>query len=271
MALPDFEELTKTAKAFHTSWVNIDNPLLSIKAIADLSTIGKALSIAQPFDPKLVSGLRDSLGDWRIKSKLDPSQILDLDIRTKLYETKGFNKTLTSFPPDAFNEAIVLTGVKPSSQEIPLYRNKNSRSPKNEEAYKLIYQLEVTIRLFITQHMEHRFGTKWLKQQIPGETLKTWEEKKQKALEKGQPDRHLIEYSDFTDYEKIFTRKNNWNEVFKPFFKRKESLQESFYRLGPVRICTMHSRIITEGDLLMLYVEFQRLMRAMGVVEISQV
>jgi len=63
----------------------------------------------------------------------------------------------------------------------------------------------------------------------------------------------------------IITRRDNWEAVFKPIFCRAESVIESFQRLYPIRICTMHARVITQDDELYLYVEVKRLLAAIGI------
>jgi len=73
---------------------------------------------------------------------------------------------------------------------------------------------------------------------------KEWVEKRQKARAGWESSERLIDYADFTDYVDIISRKDNWNEVFRPRFGRLQFIQESLYRLHPVRLCTMHSRIL---------------------------
>jgi hypothetical protein len=51
--------------------------------------------------------------------------------------------------------------------------------------------------------------------------------------------------------------------VFEPFFRRLEDVRESFQRLHPIRLDTMHARPITQDDELLLYVEARRLARVM--------
>ena len=112
--------------------------------------------------------------------------------------------------------------------------------------------------------MEATFGDNWIKQQVPGDVLTAWREKKQKAKDEGEPERSLIAYADFTDYVKIITRKDNWNTCFERFFRRQSSIQEFFQRLYPIRICTTHARLITQDDELYLYVETKRILSAIG-------
>ncbi len=56
---------------------------------------------------------------------------------------------------------------------------------------------------------------------------------------------------------------SNWNAAFAPFFKRQESVRESFQRLYPIRLDTAHARLITQDDELLLYVEVKRLVKVM--------
>ena len=71
----------------------------------------------------------------------------------------------------------------------------------------------------------------------------------------------LIAYADFTDYVLVICKADNWREVFEGHFDRPESVRESFQRLHPIRLDTMHARPIGQDDELLLYVEVKRLVR----------
>ena len=107
-------------------------------------------------------------------------------------------------------------------------------------------------------------GKNWIKRRVSSQMRQKWCDKRKKAVASGDPERPLIVYADFTDYETIIVRKDNWKEVFQSMFQRKTLVQESFQRLYPIRVCTMHSRIITQDDELYLHAETQRLLRAIG-------
>jgi hypothetical protein len=113
--------------------------------------------------------------------------------------------------------------------------------------------------------MKAAFGEHWIKHRVPGEMRKSWQDKRQKAQDNGGKNWSLIAYADFTDYETIITRNDNWSAVFKSVFDRPELVRESFQRLYPIRLCTMHARIITQDDELYLHVETMRLLKAIGV------
>jgi hypothetical protein len=93
--------------------------------------------------------------------------------------------------------------------------------------------------------------------------LAKWREKKERAQRHTDTDLPLIAYADFRDYEQVICRKDNW-KIFEVYFERPEGIRESFQRLYPVRIDTMHSRLITQDDELFLLVECKRLMEAMS-------
>ena len=60
----------------------------------------------------------------------------------------------------------------------------------------------------------------------------------------------------------IIEQGDNWKGAFKSVFRRPEDVRESFQRLYPVRIVTMHSRIVTLEDELLLMVETSRVLKA---------
>jgi len=109
-------------------------------------------------------------------------------------------------------------------------------------------------------------GKNWIKKCVSGEMRTQWQKKRDDAVARGEPKRPLIAYADFTDYEKIIVRRDNWNNVFQSVFCRKELVQESLRRLYPIRICTMHARIITQNDELYLHAETTRLWLAIREV-----
>jgi hypothetical protein len=88
-----------------------------------------------------------------------------------------------------------------------------------------------------------------------------WIRKRETAVARGETARALIDYADFT--EAIIERNDNWQTVFRHVFERQEDVRESFQRLFPVRICTMHARTVTLEDELFLVAETTRLLRVM--------
>lgn len=136
---------------------------------------------------------------------------------------------------------------------------------RTNAAHDRLQRFETRLRQFIDEQMTKACGDQWIKHRVPGPIRQSWIEKREKARAKGEADHPLIAYADFSDYVPIITQKNNWNEVFEPVFRRPTFVQESFQRLYPIRICTMHARMITHDDEIYLYVEIKRVLSAIGV------
>jgi hypothetical protein len=75
----------------------------------------------------------------------------------------------------------------------------------------------------------------------------------------------LIWYADFTDYEPIITRADNWKAIFVHFFQRAEHVRESLQRLYLPRLATMHARPLTQDDELFVYVELKRIVQRFSI------
>ena len=119
------------------------------------------------------------------------------------------------------------------------------------------------VRRFIGEAMHAQYGEDWMKKQLPKNMLDGWRAKEEAASKAGRDPCGLIDYADFSDYLLIIEKKDNWNAVFRSVFFRQENIRESLVRLYPVRIATMHARIITLDDDLYLRSETQRVLSAM--------
>lgn len=99
---------------------------------------------------------------------------------------------------------------------------------------------------------------------MPNGVYDQWQEKKKKGEQAGGKEWPLITYADFRDYVLIIGRSDNWKMVFQRFFGRLENVRESLQRLYPIRVSTMHARLISQNDELLLYSETRRLVKAIG-------
>ena len=270
----DTLEIQRSIQAMTTSWIDELNRTLSLEGLVALHGIGRGLGTMQPFEPRLADALRADLGDWRNRITWPPAIFDDAIVRTAFYEKRGLNPTLAAFPSDAFEQIVSNAGLKGS--ETPIadgYGFEPEREAADIEfafertnsAHDTLQRFETQLRSFIDQRMEHTYGKDWIKQRVPGEIWSKWVDKRQKAKDEGEQEWPLIAYADFSDYPTIITKKDNWENVFAAVFRRKTSVQESFQRLNPIRICTMHSRLITQDDELYLLVESKRLLKAIGI------
>ncbi|MEN8132072.1 MAG: Swt1 family HEPN domain-containing protein [Pseudomonadota bacterium] len=269
-------EVEKAFEAMSTPWLDTKNTALSLNGFSELQAIGRILNTESPFDEMVAATLRDELGDWRNISTISEAIINDPLARTDFYCDLGFNNALTDFPAKAFDQCLDVARLR--APILPLVVPANDRgghdnqdeevsSGCNRTAYDLLFGFETELRNFIDKVMTQAFGERWVKTRVPGKVHQEWRKKWQRAKEKGEPVRPIIAYADFSDYIQIIVRKDNWDEVFNQFFNRKEDIQESFIRLYPIRICTMHARIITIDDELLLNVETKRILKAIGVVK----
>lgn len=247
----------------NSPWLNMRDPLESLTGMASLYGIGTALGTYDSFGDTLSDLLRGDLGDWRNEISWQQSIFDDSASRHNFYREQGFNSSLTAFPSKTFEETLTVTGiVQDSEQEGPLDRKDKDEEKslkRTNKAHSKIFTLETELREFIAVNLHRTFGPNWIKSQIPEPMRKQWQERQEKAVSQGQESKPLISYADFTDYQQIIARKDNWSRVFFQYFNRQEYVTESLQRLYPIRNCVMHSRHITKDDFLYLHVESKRI------------
>jgi hypothetical protein len=267
-----FRTLADGMKGMTTPWLDIQHELQSTKAFTALQDLGHVLNAGPSYDDRTSDLVRVALGDWQDKITL-PDSVAEMEARTALYRDRGVDSELAQFSPMAFDQAITIARIKrPPPQLIITFQSPiPTTTTKEEEGHELrnlahdyLQRFESLIRQFIDAQMTAAFGSSWQKQRVPGEIYIGWKEKRQKSKDSGQGDHPLIAFADFTDYEPIISRGDNWTNLFAPIFNNKDSVRESLQRLYPIRLATMHARPVGQEDLLLLYVEVQRLCRAMG-------
>lgn len=256
------ESLRAAMQAMQHPWLNIAEVSNSARAFADMQAIGRALATSPPYEELFGTSLRSSLGDWRDAGLPANELLADPVERLDLYRRQGVDPALTDFTPAAFEESLEAAGLSETSP--------GEGEPEDDgfelarQAFNDLQCFEHAIRRFIERVMQAAYGDKWMKQRLPANMLESWIAKRDTAVKAGEAERPLIDYADFSDYRQIIERADNWREVFKPIFGRPEDIRESFQRLQPVRIATMHARIITADDRLLLIVETKRVLRAVG-------
>ena len=264
--------LQRLMESMQTPWLDVANQLRSINGFAGLHGIGSLLRTSPAFDGHAADILRLDLGDWREEVTWPASIDTDPVARTSLYINQGFNSDLTTFPQTAFEQIVTEAGLK--EQGLPRAigydlegesdeADREAAFQRTNDAHDLLQRFESQLRKFISAQMEKMFGTRWTRQRIPGDMRSRWLEKQSQDANSGRWP--LIAYADFTDYVDIIARNDNWQELFEAAFANKNSVQESFRRLYPIRLATMHARTITQDDELYLYVETKRILAAIGI------
>ena len=266
-------EVRKAIEAINAPWLNIKDEMRSLAGLVELQDIGHVLNTTPDFGSLSADRLRPYLGDWRASIDWPPAMVTDPFVRSDFYLKRGLDPTLTDFPAAAFDRALTVAGIKrPPPPRLDDYDRAGAPPADDEEtglqrnnaAHDRLQRFETQVRRFIDRMMTAAVGEDWTIHRVPGPMRKEWKNKRDEALARGEPEKPLIAYADFTDYEQIIVRRDNWKDVFASVFERKTSVQESWRRLYPIRVCTMHARIITQDDELFLHSETLRLLRAIG-------
>jgi len=271
----DTTALKQAMQAMQSPWLDIQQSVRSLAGFAELQGIGQALISGPAFSEHLAGVLRAGLGDWRDKISWPKPIFTDLDARTNFYVDRGFNLALTNFPATAFRESLNIAGLHDAPPALadrygPFLPKLESDSEVEEafirtnRAHDRLQRFETQLRRYIDATMTAAYGPDWPKKKLPNGMYEDWRDKQHRAGQGRSADLPLIAFADFTHYELIICKRDNWREVFAPTFGRIESVRESFQRLYPVRVCTMHARLITHEDELYLYVEVKRLMKAIS-------
>jgi len=263
--------LQRAMESMRTPWLDAQEAMRSMAGFAELQGIGRALVSMPSFGDSLASALRIDLGDWRDPIMWRPEILADLAARSDFYVSLGFDRALTAFPAPAFEQSLDIAGLRCELPPLvdrygaPVARANDDVEEeglaRTNMAYNRLRILETQLREFIDECMTQTFGTDWPKRRLPNGLYDAWQEKKRKAQEAGGKEWPLVAYADFTDYERVICRNDNWREIFGAIFGRPESVRESFQRLYPIRLDTMHARPITQDDELLLYVETRRLVK----------
>jgi len=82
----------------------------------------------------------------------------------------------------------------------------------------------------------------WWKERIPPDVRENAEKRKKKDDANSGTGLHPIHYVDFPDYDKIISRKDNWVQLFKPFFGDQLIISAKFRELDPIRNAIAHPR-----------------------------
>ena len=265
------DEIQRAMEAMHTPWLDEQEMMRSVAGFAEIQGIGSMLTRMPGFDETVSEVLRVDLGDWRDKITWPEPVLTDMDARGTFYIERGFDPYLTDFPAPAFRESTEIAGLRREPPSLvdaygePVPRAENYGDEKalvlTNVAHDWLQRFESNLRNFIDEQMTEVFGPNWPKHQLPKGMYERWMEKREAAAKRGRAPKPLIAFADFTDYERVICKKDNWRQVFSSFFNRPESVRESFQRMHPIRLDTMHARPIAQDDELLLYVEVRRLIR----------
>ena len=264
------DRVSASLESMQMSSLDVINSSESIKGVLDVHRMASIIDRFSPYSVKTEAFLRNELGDWR-DAQAWPSTDLEKELsRSSFYADRGLDRSLTAFKPAAFEALAESSGLRSGAKSlaqlfgdpVPSEGHDEEVLSRSTEAYGYLMRFEQFIRKTIDEAMTREFGEDWPRHQLPNGLFDKWSEKKTKAEREGAPRLRLIEYADFTDYSSVIGKQDNWKRVFVTVFRTIESIRESLQRLQPVRICVMHSRQVTNDDMLFLYVEIKRITNA---------
>lgn len=271
-------QIVAAMESMRQPWLDMHNAIESARGFAGLQSIGASLAELGAFDDSLSATLREHIGDWRDEIVWPEGIADDIGLRSAFYEERGLDPALTDFPAPSFEEAVTIARLRtplPRIIEVPDYdippeqEHERPGYERTNAAHKRLLYFERQLRGFIDRAMTQAYGENWIRQRVHGDTRKLWQEGREREIAKGIEPGRLIDYADFTDYEPLIIRGDHWDDVFRPVFGRKDAVRESFQRLYPIRLCTMHARLITQDDDLLLYIEVKRILKAIGVLKVQ--
>jgi hypothetical protein len=113
------------------------------------------------------------------------------------------------------------------------------------ESYTKIMSLEDALRKCVSIELS-RLTQNWWKERLPPDVNPNVRDRMAKEMVKEpwkrEADLKPIDFLDFTEYEKIILRSDNWKEAFQPIFRNKDQLAMRLQELSALRNSIMHDR-----------------------------
>jgi len=132
------------------------------------------------------------------------------------------------------------------------------------EAYQVMKQIEQTLREFVSRRLT-TVDARWWRTRVPGPIRADAEERKRGRelvpwLAPGDYD--VLYFLNFADYKTIILRNDNWYQAFEKTFRDKEWLSYTMRVLEALRNDTMHTRDLTDQEMMLLKITSEQLNRA---------
>jgi len=134
-----------------------------------------------------------------------------------------------------------------------------------------LYSIETALRELIIDSLKAIDGSLWYKHRLPGGDENSPLEKYRKGIDverntiwtQSVP-QHPIYYIDFPHLKMIIERRDNWEDVFKHIFSRKDILSSALSELEFIRNKIAHNRKATCKDVEIVKAAYAKLSAAIG-------
>jgi hypothetical protein len=150
------------------------------------------------------------------------------------------------------------------------FEHKHLLPPENIEIYCLLFVIETALRELIIHYLSEQFGPRWYIHRLPPDVLAKYRSSinMEKNIRWYQLiPHHPIYYIDFPDLRKIIEQKDNWNDVFKNIFPRKDVIINTLSELEFIRNKIAHNRKTGTGDLKITAGSYSKLENTIGTIQ----
>jgi len=244
-------------------WMDVNKSALSLQGLGVLASLSDTARFASPFAPETRELFDDTLGD-----PVDIDHDGGEEEADALHLDAGMDAGLVTLSPPETGEILQLAGFQlivpyaPSPKPIESDLEPLHYDPSYAD---FVTQIERQIRSHIDFELSRLFGKKWISARVPQAMQQVWRQRRDKALQDGEPEFELIHYADFIDLKTIIIGRKTWGQVFAKRFGIKEHFVTAMDRLYAVRKPLAHGRPISNGQRLHLYLEGVQIMRALDV------
>jgi hypothetical protein len=213
----------------------------------ELSPEAKTMTLSQTTKGRLGQTIRKDRGSYLNSFGM---AIADYKSSTFFNEKWEYAQECLKYIEWAYTHGIVLNKGLDKKLKMLEMENKQlkeltaSAIAKTEDAHQLLFSLENKLRQFISDKIQEANG------KIEESMIKDWEGAKRKEA---QPQRkpinyELINYSTFDQLKKIIIQNENWEKIFRKYFRRQDGVISRINELDDIRDTIAHNRMLSVFD-----------------------
>jgi hypothetical protein len=174
--------------------------------------------------------------------------IADYKASTYLWEKWAYAQECLKYIEWAYTHGLVVN--KGLDKKLKMLEEENEKLKeltaiaKTEDAHQLLYSIENKLRQFVLTKIQETGG------KIDESMMRDWESaKKKEAQPQRKPnDYDLIYYSTFDQLKKIIVQNENWEKIFRRYFRRQDGVISRINELDDIRDTIAHNRMLSEFD-----------------------
>ena len=225
--------------------------------------MGRVIHSEEPYSRTVGKLVENELGDIST-----PDLSANADERDVAAVSGGLNAELIAFPRTAYSDVLFSAGFRLSLPSVPVpqaIEEPDAGAVFDAYHWQIFWSLEQRLRQLVEQRLSDLVGASWIRQRVPEDVRNRWLERQEADRAERRTVYSLVQYADFADLAAIIRKRDNWREAFEGVFESKEDIVVSLHRLHPVRNALAHSRPLGRAEVLTLFSEATRILRALGV------